>query len=66
MVESESKRLGVKIYGGQAAAGNIIVVQRGSKHNQVKTFMGKDHTFTCKVDGVVKIQKKEKTNLMYL
>lgn len=37
--ESESKRLGVKIYGGQAAiAGNIIVRQRGSKHNPEKTF----------------------------
>ena len=58
--ESESKRLGVKIYGGQAAiAGNIIVRQRGSKHNPAENvYMGKDHTLHAKVDGVVKLQKK--------
>ena len=58
--ESESKRLGVKIYGGQAAiAGNIIVRQRGSKHNPGENvYMGKDHTLHAKVDGVVKFQKK--------
>ena len=44
--ESESKRLGVKLFGGQAAkAGNIIVRQRGTKHNPGKNVgMGKDHT----------------------
>ena len=57
--ESESKRLGVKIFGGQAAiAGNIIVRQRGSKHNPGENvYMGKDHTLHAKVDGVVKFQK---------
>jgi large subunit ribosomal protein L27 len=44
--ESESKRLGVKIFGGQAAiAGNIIVRQRGSKHNPgANVYISKDHT----------------------
>ncbi|MGB0883823.1 MAG: 50S ribosomal protein L27 [Flavobacteriales bacterium] len=59
--ESESKRLGVKIYGGQAAiAGNIIVRQRGTKHNPgLNVGMGKDHTLFATVDGVVEFQKKK-------
>jgi len=58
--ESESKRLGVKIFGGQAAiAGNIIVRQRGTKHNPgVNVYLGKDHTLHARVDGIVKFQKK--------
>ena len=58
--ESESKRLGVKIYGGQAAiAGNIIVRQRGSKHNPGENvYMGKDHTLHALVDGTVVFRKK--------
>ncbi len=58
--ESESKRLGVKIYGGQAAiAGNIIVRQRGSKHNPGENVgMGKDHTLHARVDGIVHFVKK--------
>lgn len=58
--ESESKRLGVKIYGGQAAiAGNIIVRQRGTAHNPGENvYMGKDHTLHAKVDGLVKFEKK--------
>lgn len=58
--ESGSKRLGVKIYGGQAAiAGNIIVRQRGSKHNPGENvYMAKDHTLHAKVDGVVQFTKK--------
>ena len=50
--ESESKRLGVKIFGGQAAiAGNIIVRQRGTTHNPGENvYMGKDHTLHAKVD----------------
>jgi len=58
--ESESKRLGVKIYGGQAAiAGNIIVRQRGTKHHAGKGVgMGKDHTLFALVDGIVKFQRK--------
>ena len=59
--ESESKRLGVKIFGGQAAiAGNIIVRQRGTKHNPgVNVGIGKDHTLFALVDGVVNFRKKK-------
>ncbi len=58
--ESESKRLGVKIFGGQTAvAGNIIVRQRGTKHHPGKnTFMGKDHTIHAAIDGIVKFEKR--------
>ena len=58
--ESESKRLGVKIFGGQAAiAGNIIVRQRGTTHYPGENvYMGKDHTLHARVDGVVSFQKK--------
>ena len=58
--ESESKRLGVKIYGGQGAiAGNIIVRQRGTKHYPGENvYMGKDHTLHAQVNGVVKFSKK--------
>jgi len=59
--ESESKRLGVKIFGGQTAvAGNIIVRQRGTKHHPGEnTFMGKDHTIHAAIDGIVKFEKKK-------
>ena len=65
--ESHSKRLGVKIFGGQAAiAGNIIVRQRGTKHNAGENvYVGKDHTLHAKVDGVVEFQKK-KDNKSYV
>ncbi len=58
--ESESKRLGVKIFGGQAAiAGNIIVRQRGTKHNPGKNVgIGKDHTLFALTDGTVEFRKK--------
>jgi len=58
--ESESKRLGVKIFGGQAAiAGNIIVRQRGTKHNPGENvYLGKDHSLHAKVDGIVRFDKK--------
>ena len=58
--ESHSKRLGVKIFGGQAAiAGNIIVRQRGTKHNPGENVgIGKDHTLFALVDGVVAFRKK--------
>jgi large subunit ribosomal protein L27 len=58
--ESESKRLGVKIYGGQeVVAGNIIVRQRGTVHNPgLNVGMGKDHTLYALIDGKVKFQKK--------
>ena len=59
--ESASKRLGVKIFGGQAAiAGNIIVRQRGTKHNPGRNVgMGKDHTLYALCDGIVEFQKKK-------
>lgn len=59
--DSESKRLGVKIFGGQAAiAGNIIVRQRGTKHHPGRNVgMGKDHTLFAMVDGMVEFRKKE-------
>jgi large subunit ribosomal protein L27 len=58
--ESESKRLGVKIYGGQLAkAGSIIVRQRGTRHNPgLGVGIGKDHTLYALTEGVVKFQKK--------
>jgi large subunit ribosomal protein L27 len=57
--ESESKRLGVKIFGGQfAKAGNIIVRQRGTKHHPgVNVGIGKDHTLFALSDGVVEFKK---------
>ncbi|MGO4913417.1 50S ribosomal protein L27 [Leeuwenhoekiella aequorea] len=65
--ESESKRLGVKIFGGQAAiAGNIIVRQRGNTHHPGENvYGGKDHTLHARVDGVVKFTKK-KDNKSYV
>ncbi len=58
--ESHSKRLGVKLFGGQVAkAGNIIVRQRGTKHNPgLNVGMGKDHTLYALIDGVVMFRKK--------
>jgi len=58
--ESHSKRLGIKIFGGQAAkAGNIIVRQRGTAHNAGQNVgVGKDHTLFALADGVVVFKKK--------
>ncbi|MBR5610080.1 MAG: 50S ribosomal protein L27 [Bacteroidales bacterium] len=58
--ESHSKRLGLKLFGGQTAkAGNIIVRQRGTVHNPGQNVgMGKDHTLYALIDGTVKFQKK--------
>jgi large subunit ribosomal protein L27 len=60
--ESHSKRLGVKIYGGQfASAGSIIVRQRGTVHNPgLNVGIGKDHTLFALVDGLVEFKKKMK------
>jgi large subunit ribosomal protein L27 len=60
--ESESKRLGVKIYGGQAAiAGNIIVRQRGTAHHPGENVgIGKDHTLFALTNGVVQFKKGRK------
>jgi large subunit ribosomal protein L27 len=65
--ESHSKRLGVKIYGGQKAiAGNIIVRQRGTVHHPSNNVgIGKDHTLFALVDGIV-IFKKKKDNRSYV
>lgn len=58
--ESHSKRLGVKIFGGQAAiAGNILIRQRGMEHHPGENvYAGKDFTLHAKVDGLVKFTKK--------
>ena len=58
--ESHSKRLGIKIFGGQIAiAGNIIVRQRGTKHMPSEGVgIGKDHTLFALRDGVVTFRKK--------
>ena len=58
--DSESKRLGVKVYGGQAInAGGIIISQRGTKvHPGENVGMGKDHTLFALIDGKVKFQIK--------
>lgn len=58
--ESHSKRLGVKIFGNQAAlAGNIIVRQRGTKHNPGENVgIGRDHTLFALTDGIVKFTRK--------
>ena len=59
--ESESKRLGVKIYGGQfAKAGNILIRQRGTKHFPGENVgMGKDHTLFALIDGTVNFRRKK-------
>lgn len=59
--DSESKRLGVKLFGGQAAkAGNIIVRQRGTKHNPgLNVGLGRDHTLFALKDGEVEFRKKK-------
>ncbi|RMG85055.1 MAG: 50S ribosomal protein L27 [Bacteroidetes bacterium] len=58
--DSKSKRLGVKLFGGQfARAGNIIIRQRGTRfHPGNNTYLGKDFTLHAKVDGIVSFQKK--------
>ncbi|HDS08071.1 MAG TPA: 50S ribosomal protein L27 [Bacteroides sp.] len=58
--ESESKRLGVKLYGGQVVrAGNILVRQRGTVHHPGHNVgIGKDHTLFAMIDGTVKFSRK--------
>ena len=58
--ESESKRLGVKLFGGQACkAGNILIRQRGTKHHAGENVgMGRDHTLFALVDGTIQFRKK--------
>lgn len=59
--DSESKRLGVKLFGGQIVkAGNIIVRQRGTKHNAgLNVGIGRDHTLFALTDGEVEFKKKK-------
>lgn len=66
--DSESKRLGVKMYGGQEIkAGNIIVRQRGTKfHPGVNVGCGKDYTLFAKTDGVVRFETKGPKNRKYV
>jgi len=58
--DSQSKRLGVKLFGGQTAkAGNIIVRQRGTKHYPgLNVGLGKDHTIFALTDGEVEFKRK--------
>jgi len=58
--ESESKRLGVKLFGGQACkAGNILVRQRGTTHHPGENVgMGRDHTLFALIDGTIQFRKK--------
>lgn len=65
--DSESKRLGVKLFGGQIAkAGNILVRQRGTKHNAgLNVGIGRDHTLFALIDGEVEFKRK-KDNKTYV
>ena len=66
--DSESKRLGVKRFGGQAViSGNILIRQRGTKvHPGVNVGIGKDHTIFAKADGVVKFEVKGPKNRQFI
>lgn len=66
--DSESKRLGVKRFGGQAViAGNILVRQRGTKfHAGENVGLGKDHTLFATADGVVKFEVKGPNKRKYV
>ena len=65
--ESESKRLGVKIFGGQfAQAGNIIVRQRGTVHNPGENvYLGKDHTYMQKLMVLLLLKRNQTINLLF-
>ena len=65
--DSQSKRLGVKLFGGQVAkAGNIIVRQRGTRHNPgLNVGLGRDHSLFALTDGEVEF-KKRKNNRIYV
>jgi len=66
--DSESKRLGVKIFGGQVAgAGNIIIRQRGTRfHPGLNVGCGKDHTLFAKAEGVVTFTVKGPNQRKYV
>jgi large subunit ribosomal protein L27 len=58
--ESESKRLGVKLFGGQVCkAGNILIRQRGTRHHPGENVgIGRDHTLYALIDGTIQFRKK--------
>jgi large subunit ribosomal protein L27 len=66
--DSESKRLGVKVFGGQAInAGGIIIRQRGTQyHAGSNVGIGKDHTLYAKADGAVKFEVKGPLNRRFV
>ncbi|MFK8015421.1 MAG: 50S ribosomal protein L27 [Gammaproteobacteria bacterium] len=66
--DSQSKRLGVKMYGGEAAiAGNILVRQRGTKyHAGANVGVGRDHTLFAKADGRVEFAKRGPKNRQFV
>ena len=66
--DSESKRLGVKVFGGQAInAGGIIIRQRGTQfHAGTNVGIGKDHTLFAKAEGQVKFEVKGPLNRRYV
>jgi len=66
--DSESKRLGVKIFGGEKVIpGNIIIRQRGTKvHAGVNVGIGRDHTLFAKSEGHVKFEKKGPKNRQFV
>ena len=66
--DSQSKRLGVKLYGGQIVrAGNILVRQRGTRfHPGTNVGLGRDHTLFAKIDGQVRFEKKGPKHRQYV
>jgi large subunit ribosomal protein L27 len=66
--DSESKRLGVKMYGGEEAlAGNILVRQRGTRfHAGRNVGIGRDHTLFAKKDGEVRFERKGPKNRQFV
>ncbi|MCB1616345.1 MAG: 50S ribosomal protein L27 [Pseudomonadales bacterium] len=66
--DSESKRLGVKRFGGEVVkAGNILIRQRGTRvHPGVNVGIGKDHTLFAKADGTVKFEVKGPNNRQFV
>ncbi|HSC48144.1 MAG TPA: 50S ribosomal protein L27 [Gammaproteobacteria bacterium] len=66
--DSESKRLGVKAYGGEAVvAGNIIIRQRGTQYRAGRNVgMGRDHTLFAKANGHVKFEEKGSPKRQYV
>lgn len=66
--DSESKRLGVKVFGGQSViAGNIIIRQRGTRYHAGKNVgIGRDHTLFAKADGQVRFERRGPKNRQFV